>query len=148
MPEIRNPTLSIEPIEGHPGRRLVRVDYDLVTAASDPFAERALSQRVELHAVDEHDAAWPPSRGPVAVFESSVDAAVGTHHQSVEWSVNRVDLDVEQDLWRNEPGGDPRPIAEWLDHVACEIHISYGDAAVAGGTTPTVTGSWGALGSD
>jgi hypothetical protein len=148
MPEITDPALAIELIEGHPGKRRVRVSYRLVTDAADPAAGRSLRQRIELHAVDEHDAAIPPSRRPVTIIEDTVPADAGTRSRIAEWIVDRVELDVEQDLWRTMPDGHQEPIAEWLDHLVAEVTLSDGEILVALATTPEVTGSWGALGSD
>ncbi|MEZ5239738.1 MAG: hypothetical protein R2716_12600 [Microthrixaceae bacterium] len=147
MPEIGDPSLSVDAVEGHPGKRRIRVAYDLVVEASDPVAGRTLDQRISLRAVDEHDAAIRPRQDPVAVIEATVRADVGTHAQVSEAVVDRVDLDVEQDDWRSTPGGDV-PIAEWLDHLIAEIALSDGSSVVASATTPVVTGSWGPLGSD
>jgi hypothetical protein len=117
-----------------------------VTDAADPAVGRSLHERIELHAVDEHDAAIPPSRHPVTVIEETIPAEAGTRSHVREWTVDRVELDVEQDLWRTLPDGHHEPIAEWLDHLAAEITVSDGGALVASATTPEVTGSWGPLG--
>lgn len=148
MPDISRPTLAIEPFDEHSAKRRVRVTYDLVTEASDPLAGHSLDQRIELHAVDANDAALPPSSAPVSVIDGTVRAAVGTHRQEVTWAVHRLDLDVEQDLWRGTPGGEPELIAEWLDHLTAEIRLSNGDTPITEATTPEVTGSWGVLGAD
>ena len=148
VPEIVDPSMSIEEVENHPGRRNVRVTYELVVRDPDPSAGQELLQRIVVHGVDEHDAAIPPRGEPVAVMEATIRAVSGTHQQMAEAIVNEVDLDVEEDLWRNTPSGDAEPIAEWLDHLVAEISLAEGQTVVATATTPVVTGSWGPLGSD
>jgi hypothetical protein len=145
---ISNPVLSIGAVEGHPGERFLQLVYDLSCAPTDPAVGRALVESILVHAVDEHDAPALPRRVPIADMRAMLIVSAGTEHRSVRTIVQRTDLDVEQDWWSSSQSGEPTPIAEWLDHIAADIVLLDGEEPVARATTPTVTGSWGALGQD
>ena len=148
MATIANPSLSVVTVAGHPGQRRLRVVYDVGCDPADPAAGHPVAEHIAIHAVDEHDAAVRPRPTAILEIDGTFVVAAGTHQRSVEHVVNRVDLDVEQDWWAADQGGEPVPIAEWLDHVAADIRLEFGGGAIAVVTTPTVTGSWGALGHD
>lgn len=122
--------------------------YDVGCGAADPVAGHPVTEHIAIHAVDEHDAAVRPRSTAILERDDTYVVTAGTHPRSVEAVVNRVDLDVEQDWWEADQGGDPVPIAEWLDHVVADIRLEFVGGAVVTATTPTVTGSWGALGHD
>lgn len=145
---ISNAVLSIGEVEGHPGERSLHVVYHLSCAPSDPAVGRTLVESVVVHAVDEHDAPALPRRVPIAEVRAAVTISAGTEHRSVRTIVQRTDLDVEQDWWSSSQSGEPNPIAEWLDHIAADVALHDEGELVAQATTPTVTGSWGALGPD
>ena len=143
-----NASLTVVAVAGHPGQRRLRVVYDVGCGPADPAAGHPVAEHIAIHAVDEHDAAVRPRPTAILEISDTFVAAVGTHQRSVEHVVNRVDLDVEQDWWAADHGGEPVPIAEWLDHVAADIRLEFGGGAIVTVTTPIVTGSWGALGHD
>jgi hypothetical protein len=145
---ISNPVLTIDEVDGHPGERFLNVAYDLSCSETDPVVGCSLVERIVVQAVDEHDAPVLPRRLPIAEMHATVTVSAGTEHRSVSKVVQRMDLDVEQDWWSSRQGGDPNPIAEWLDHIAADIALLDAGELVAQATTPTVTGSWGALGKD
>lgn len=122
--------------------------YDVGCEPADPAVGHPVAEHISIHAVDEHDAAVRPRLAAVLEIDDTFVAAAGTHQRSLEHVVNRVDLDVEQDWWEADQGGEPVPIAEWLDHLAADIRLEFVGGATAATTTPTVTGSWGALGHD
>jgi len=148
VPTICDPTLTVHPVAGHPGQRRVRVDYDVACDPTDPTVGNAIVEHIVIHAVDEHDAAAQPRMTALVDTEQTFVAAVGVQHRVFEQTLHRVDLDVEQDWWSADQGGQPKPIAEWLDHIAAEIALHLGDELTAKATTPVVSGSWGALGHD
>ncbi len=145
---ISNPTLSIERVDDQPGQRRVRVDYDVVWTDGDPVPRATVDAVVVVHAVDEHDSPIEPRAAPILSSEETFVATRGTERHCIERVVHRVDLDVDQDWWSTDHGGDPQPIAEWVDHVAADIRLRIAGEIVAQATTETVTGSWGALGDD
>ena len=148
MATISNASLTVVTVAGHPGERRLHVVYDLGCDPSDPAAGHPVAEHIAIHAVDEHDAAVRPRETAILELDDTYVVATGTHQRSVEHVVHRVDLDVEQDWWEADQGGTPVPIAEWLDHIVADIGLQFADGAIAETTTPTVTGSWGALGSD
>ena len=146
MVEIRDPEIQVDPVPGHPGQCLLRGSYDLACQPGDAADGQTLVERWTLRAVDEHDAPVIPTGRPITEVETSIRPAAGTEHRVVEHVVRRVDLDVQQDWWASGPGGETEPIAEWPDHVAADIELLVSDEVIATATTPTITGSWGALG--
>ena len=135
-------------VAGHPGQRRLRVVYGVGCDPADPVAGHPVAEHVAIHAVDEHDAAVRPRPTAILEIDGTFVVAACAHQRSVEHVVNRVDVDVEQDWWAADQGGEPVPIAEWLDHVAADIRLEFGGGTIAVVKTPTVTGSWGALGHD
>jgi len=148
VPTISNATLTVDAVVGHAGQRCVRVAYDIVCDPNDPVVGSTMVERVVIHAVDEHDATAPPRRRPILRCEEALVATAGTDRRTLERIVNRFNLDVQEDWWSTNHGGEPVPIAEWLDHIAADIRLDVGGELAAETTTPTVTGSWGALGQD
>ncbi|MEZ5233603.1 MAG: hypothetical protein R2755_17945 [Acidimicrobiales bacterium] len=149
MVTISTPSLVIAPDpDGHPGRRLLRMAYDLTLDPAEAAGRPTFEERVVVHAVDEHDAAVPPTREPVLRCTDSFEPASPTVHRSIDRPVARVELDVEQDWWAASNEGEPIPIAEWLDHLVGEISLWRDGEQVAWASTAVVTGSWGALGDD
>ena len=106
--------------------------------------DTGLPYSVTVHAVDEHDSAVPPDPRPFVETHGSFTAAPAD--RAVEFLVDASVLDVQPDWEARTPDGETRPIAEWSDHVAADITLSTSGRVVATATTPTVTGSWGALG--
>lgn len=148
MVRILDPELHIEAVDGHPGRRRLVVSYRLDVPANDPALGHWLHEEVVVHARDEHDAPVLPS--PIEFhLAGDADALVpGSLERRLEREVVRVDLDVEQDWWDTDQAGGTLPIAEFADHLVAEIEVRARDHVVASAVTPTVTGSWGALGAD
>jgi len=149
MVSIASAQLSIGPVgTDHPGRRLVCIEFDLTVDGGDPTVGHELVATIALRPVDRHDAPTPPPDAAVFSVTERFVAAAGTVHHVVRHEVDRVDLDVEADWWATDNEGRPVPIAEWLDHLVGHISLRHDDAVVAVAATPTVTGSWGALGHD
>ncbi|MDH3752933.1 MAG: hypothetical protein OEU32_03585 [Acidimicrobiia bacterium] len=148
MPTISEPRLSVELVSDHPGRRFVRIEYELEVDSTDPLIGRELTEHIVVHAVDEHDAPILPSPGPVVVRSDRLVIEPGRQPRATVQAVHRVELDVEQDQWRSDHAGEPLPIAEWLDHLVADISLLLDDAPVASATSPVLTGSWGPLGPD
>lgn len=148
VPTISNPTLTVQGVAGHPGQRRVCVAYDMVCDPNDPAVGRTVVEQVVIHAVGEHGTETQPQRMPILDSEETLIAAAGTNRRAVEHVVNRVDLDVQQDSWSTDHGGGIIPMAEWVDHIAADIRLEVAGDVAAEVTTPTVTGSWGALGHD
>ncbi len=122
--------------------------YDIVCDPNDPAVGSTMVEHVVIHAVGEHPTEAQPRRTPILDSEETLIATAGTNRRTLEHIVNRVALDVQQDLWSSDHGGGIVPMAEWLDHIEADIRLDVaGDVAVET-TTPTVTGSWGALGHD
>ncbi len=148
MVELRDPVLTVEPVEGHPGQRRLRVGYEIDCGASDRIAGREVGERISVHAIDEHDAAVRPTREPIVESTDLFAVDEGTTRRESDWVCRRVDLDVQQDWWSSSPGGDPIPIAEWRDHIVADITLTMSGRVIAQVQTPVVTGSWGAIGHD
>lgn len=148
MPTIHDPVLTVVPVPGSPGLRLLRVEFVVACAPFDPAIGHEVAQRVVVRAVDEHDADVTPRAAPVVEVEDSFVMAEGRHHRRAERPVHRTDLDVAQDWWDTDQGGSTVPIAEWVDHISAEVRLTYAGHVVAEAATPVVTGSWGALGQD
>jgi hypothetical protein len=77
-----------------------------------------------------------------------VEAAPGVTRRELSTDVHRADLDVEQDWWRITEGGSFEPIVEFVDHLVARVTVRSGDLVIATAVSPTITGSWGALGAD
>lgn len=122
--------------------------YDIVCDPNDPAVGGTMVEHVVIHGVGEHDAATRVRRTPILDSEETLIATVGTERRTLERIVHRVDLDVQQDAWSTDHGGGIIPIAEWVDHIAADIRLDVAGEVAAETTTPTVTGSWGALGRD
>ncbi len=148
MAAIHNPRLEIIPVEGHPGKRVLRVEYDLICADDEVVVGAEIDESVQVHGVDLHDALLPADSRPLITQQASFTAARGTCHRIVEQPVHRSSLDVEQDWWNTGLGGETQPLAEWIDHLVAEIQLSVDGKDLGKATTPVVTGSWGALGAD
>lgn len=145
MADIRDPVLTIGPVEGDDRYRLAVVTYTLALEPGGRLVDRPVDERVSLHAVDEHDAAVRPDSRPFAERLHAYPGRPGSTERRVEIVVAREALDVQQDWWSSGPGGETQPIAEWPDHIAADIVLSRDSRVIAAVTTPTVTGSWGLL---
>ena len=146
MPTIHDPILSVHHVAGHPGQRCLRVGYDLSCESTDSAVDGPVRAHIVIHAVDKRDAAIEQRKAPILEADDTFIVETGVEHRVFEQVVNCVDLDVEQDWWSSDLGGEPVPIAEWLDHISAEIRIHAAGQLVEEATTPVVTGSWGALG--
>ena len=123
--------------------------YDIVCDPNDPALGSTMVEHVVIHAVSGRGAATQPQRTPILLdSEETLIATAGTNRRTLEHIVNRVDLDVQQDWWSSDHGGGIVPMAEWLDYIAADIRLDVAGDVAAETTTPTVTGSWGALGND
>ncbi len=147
MTRILDPVLRVGPVDGKPGRRRLTVTYLL--DVSD--GEEVIGDRVHEDAVvaprDEGDA---PIRPLPVEFHLEGEATIqrsGLHARRLECDVHRFELDVEQDWWDTDQAGGTKPIAEFADHLAATITVRRDDHVLTSAETPTVTGSWGALGS-
>jgi hypothetical protein len=148
MAAIHNPNLKIIPVEGHPGRRILRVGYDLVAAPGDALVGVEVDESIQVHGVDLHDALVPPNSSPIATHHATYTVGEGTRPRVLELAVHRTSLDVEQDWWNTGLGGETQPLAEWIDHLVAEIELNVDGEGIDQATTSVVTGSWGALGTD
>ena len=146
MVAISRPTLSVKDVPGHPGRRLVVVEYDLVDSA-DEASEMDLTESVVVHAVDLGDAPVRPSDLRIELRRGPDDYANPRRRRFMR-QVARVELDVEQDWWHTGLGGEIEPLSEFADHLIAEITVHEVGPVLASARTPMVTGSWGALGAD
>jgi hypothetical protein len=145
---IRNPELRVEAIDGRAGERRLVVTYGLDINPDDPAIGSTVSEDVTVTARDVHDAPVFPSEFEVHLRGELVSAPAGSSPRRLATDVHRADLDVEQDWWRINAGGAFEAIAEFLDHLVAEVQLTIDDEIVATATTPTITGSWGALGTD
>ncbi len=145
-PRIERPTLEIDRVPGHSGRRRLRVEYHLVIDPDDEIVGHEITERIVVWGVDLGDAPISAGSDPPAVIEDSVTAAAGETVRVNERDVDRVALDVETDWWSSGNAGETLPIAEWPDHVLAHIRLAAGGVTVCEALTPVVTGSWGALG--
>lgn len=145
---IRDPELRVEPVDGNPGERRLVVTYDLDIAPDDPAIGATLLEDVTVTARDVHDAPTFPSEFEVHLRGEITSASPGSRSRRLATDVHRADLDVEQDWWRINAGGAFEPIAEFLDHLIADVRLTVDDETVATAVTPTITGSWGALGTD
>jgi hypothetical protein len=147
MVTIVDPQLRVEPVEGHPGERRLVVTYSIQVPPFDPDLGATLSEDVVVTARDEHDAPVFPSELEVHL-RGEVSAQPGVTPRTLTTDVHRADLDVEKDWWRINEGGAFEPIAEFVDHLVARVTLRVDDLIVAMATSPTITGSWGALGDD
>ncbi len=147
MVTIVDPQLRVEAPEGHPGERRLVVTYSIHVPPFDPDLGAMLDEDVTVSASDEHDAPVLPSHLEVHLHDQ-VMAQPGAMPRELTTDVHRADLDVEQDWWRINEGGGFDPIAEFVDHLVARVTLRVGDLVVATAVSPTITGSWGALGDD
>ena len=146
MTRILDPELHVEFVDGEPGRRRLVVTYLLDVRDDDGVVVTHLRDDAVVTARDEGDA---PTRPLPVEFHLEGDAVVeagGLHPRRLACDVHRYQLDVEQDWWDTDQAGGTKPIAEFADHLAATITVRQDDRVVATADTPTVTGSWGALG--
>ena len=144
MVTIENPMLTVERVEGAPGRRRLVVSYRLTLEASQPVE---VDERAVVTSRDVLDA--PVSPEPLQVdLVSKAELGGGVHERLLSAEVDKTELDVQRDWWQTDHGGGVVPIAELLDHLGCVITVRIAGAEQASATTPIVTGSWGALGRD
>lgn len=143
---IRNSELRVELLDGDAPRRRLVVAYELDVDPGERLVGREFAERITVHAVDEHDAAVRPDSQPVIEWSGSVICEPGVTERQAEFIVHRTALDVNQDWWSSGPGGEVQPIAEWSDHLVADVSLSVSGRIVTQTTTPTITGSWGALG--
>ena len=148
MTTVLDPELHVQWVDGHPGRRRLVVTYRLEVPPGDPAIGRQLHEEVIVTARDEHDAPVRPARVEFHLDGDATINSAGFFGRRLTSEVHRVNLDVEQDWWDTDEAGGTKPIAEFLDHVAATVSVRLGDEVVATGETPTLTGSWGALGAD
>ncbi len=147
MVTIVDPELRVEAIDGHPGERRLVVTYSIHVPPFDPDLGAILHEDVVVTARDEHDAPVFPSELEVHLG-GEVTAQPGATPRELTTDVHRVDLDVEQDWWRINDGGGFEPIAEFVDHLVARVMLRVDGIIVAMAVSPTITGSWGALGDD
>ena len=147
MVSIVDPQLRVEALEGHPGERRLVVTYSLQVPPFDPDLGALVSEDVVVTARDEHDAPVFPSHLEVHLRDE-VTAQPGVTPRELSTDVHRADLDVEQDWWRINEGGGFEPIAEFVDHLVARVTLRVDSLIVATAVSPTITGSWGALGDD
>jgi len=148
MTTILDPELTVEMVDGHPGRRRLVVVYRLEVPVGDAVLGCDVHEEAIVKAHDEHDA---PIRPLAVQFRLEGDTMIehaGIHHRRLVSEVHRFLLDVEQDWWDTDQAGGTEPIAEFADHLAATISIQVDDRTIATADTPILTGSWGALGSD
>ncbi len=147
MVRIVDPELRVETVGGHPGERRLVVSYSLHVPPFDPDLGATLREDVVVTARDEHDAPVLPSELEVHLRDEVV-AEPGVTPRELSTDVHRADLDVERDWWRINEGGGFEPIAEFVDHLVASVTLRAGELVVATAVSPTITGSWGALGTD
>ena len=147
MVTIVDPRLRVEPLDGRPGERRLVVSYSIHVLPFDQDLGVTLLEDVTVSASDEHDAPVLPSTVEVHLH-GEVEAQPGATWRELSTDVHRADIDVEQDWWRINEGGGFEPIAEFLDHLVARVTLRVDDLVVATAVSPTITGSWGALGAD
>ncbi len=148
MAIIHNTHLEIIPVENRAGERLLRVTYDLTSEAGDDLVGATISETIRVRGRDLHDAPVFANSEPFAIWDDTFALSEGTSSRTLEQTVHRFSLDVEQDWWSSGEGGETQAIAEWVDHIVAEIELTHNDELLDQATTPVVTGSWGALGTD
>ena len=147
MVKILDLGLHVEHLNGRPGERRLVVTYSIDAPPNDPMIGSVLSEHVTVSSRDEHDAPVFPTDLDVRLL-GEVTLEQGIAARALTTDVHRVDLDVEQDWGRINEGGGFEPIAEFVDHLVAEVTLMLGNEPVATAVSPTVTGSWGALGAD
>ena len=140
--------LRAEPVEGVEGDRRLVVAYTVKVPTGDPMIGAELDVSALVHARNMGGSGVTPSQLEVRMDSVLAVESAGEFERELTTDVHRVDLDVGQDWWRTDNAGGVEPIAEVLDHIVADLWLRRGDAVVATTTTPTLTGSWGALGSD
>ena len=148
MTTVTNPELHVELVDGHPGRRRLVVTYRLEVPPGDPVVGREIHEDVVVAARDEHDAPVGPLPVEFDLHGEATIRSAGGFDRRLTSEVHRVRLDVEQDWWDTDEAGGTKPIAEFLDHLVATVTVYLDDEIVATGESPTLTGSWGALGTD
>ena len=143
---LEHPTIEVEPVPGRPGRRCLRVSYDLVVDSASPAVGGVVNEKIVVSAVDLGDAPMAANPHPIVVLEASFVAEAGRVTRCREAVVARTALDVEVDWWSSGDGGETVPIAEWADHIAAFVYLDVDGSAQSDAVTPVLTGSWGALG--
>jgi hypothetical protein len=146
MVSIVDPQLRVEALEGHPGERRLVVTYSIQVPPFDPDLGALLAEDVVVTA-REHDAPVFPSHLEVHLRDEVI-AQPGVTPRELATDVHRAELDVEQDWWRINEGGGFEPIAEFVDHLVARVTLRVDSLIVATAVSPTITGSWGALGDD
>lgn len=141
---LRHPELHVGEIEGHPGRRRVRVAAEVHVGGD--LDGVTLTETIIVRAARAIDAPVKPTSEPVVVSRQEFPAVVGSTERRTEVIVDRSSLDVTLDWWSSGHGGETEPIAEWVDRIVADVQLSIGDDVVAQATTPIVEGSWGAIG--
>ena len=147
MVTIADPQLRVETLEGHPGERRLVVTYSIHVPPFDPDLGAILHEDVIVTAADEHDAPVLPADLEVHLRDE-VMAQPGATPRELTTDVHRADLDVEKDWWRINEGGGFEPMAEFVDHLEARVTLRVDGLIVATAVSPTITGSWGALGDD
>ena len=148
MVKIVEPELHIEQIEGRPGERRLVVTYRLEIATGEPVVGGVIHDEAVVAAEDEHDAPVFPAPVEFRFGGQVLVERAGTIERRLEREVHRIDLDVEQDWWDTDQAGGTKPIAEFADHLIARLMVSIEGREVATATSPVVSGSWGALGTD
>ena len=148
MTTVSDPQLRVERVDGHPGRRRLVVTYRLDVPPGDPVVGRQIDEAVVVAARDEHDAPVGPLPGEFELHGDATISSAGELARRLTGEVHRFRLDVEQDWWDTDQAGGTTPIAEFLDHLVATVTVRLHGDIVATGTSPTLTGSWGALGAD
>lgn len=148
MTNILEPELHIEQIEGRAGERRLIVTYRLEIEPGEPVIGCVVHDEAVVSAHDEHDAPVFPADVQLRFGGEILVEAAGTIERRLERDVHRVELDVEQDWWDTDQAGGIKPIAEFADHLIATLNVSVDGRQVATATTPVVSGSWGALGTD
>jgi hypothetical protein len=147
MVTITSAELHVEPVTGVAGDRRLVVAYTIRVPEGDPMIGTSLVEEAVVHARDVGGTPVAPTELEVRM-EGAFAVEAGEHGRALTTDVHRVDLDVERDWWRTDHAGGIEPIAEFVDHIVADVWLRSGDAVVATTTTPTLTGSWGALGDD
>jgi hypothetical protein len=148
MALILHPTLESDHVHGHPGQRRLIVQYDLVLEPDDSALGHQLTEHVMVHAVDTGEAPTTPREGALLASETAFVGLQGRHRRTVEATLWRTELDVQEDWWRAGPDGSVEAVAEWVDHLTAEIRVLWSSEQIAGASSPILSGSWGALGRD
>jgi hypothetical protein len=107
--EIQNTRLDIAEVAAHAGLRLVEVRYDLVIDSQDERVGRTITEKIVVQGIALDATPVSPNPTPVAVGETTFVVTGGTMSRRFERTVNRTVLDVEQDWWSTNQGGDQRP---------------------------------------